>query len=77
MSTATGGSANSIKHARKALEFLNGDAGMCAAQVCRLMEDSEWFSRIRHNARQTVEERFSLEVMLTKIESSLAKVVTE
>lgn len=50
---------------------------MCAAQVCRLMEDSEWFSRIRHNARQTVEERFSLEVMLTKIESSLAKVVTE
>ena len=69
--TTTGGSAEILENESNALVFPKGDTQACAAQLIRLLRDSDLFETIRQNARRTVEERFTLAVMVDAIEKSL------
>jgi len=73
--TATGGSAEILQDEVNALVFPKEDAKACAAQIIRLMSDSELFERIRQNGRRSAEDKFNFESMMDKIENSLYKIV--
>jgi glycosyltransferase involved in cell wall biosynthesis len=75
--TSTGGSAEILKDEINALVFAKEDAGACAGQVMRLIEDRELFERVRREARRTVEENFRLETMADRIELSLKRYMDE
>ena len=73
--TATGGSSEILQHEVNALVFPKEDARTCASHILQLLNDLEFFERIRKNGRRTVEERFRFEDMMDRIESSLCEVV--
>jgi glycosyltransferase involved in cell wall biosynthesis len=75
--TATGGSKEVLRDQENALIFPPEDDALCASHVGRLIDDVALFQRIRHAARQAIEDRFSLEQMLDKIESSLDQCLLE
>ena len=71
--TNTGGSAEILTDEVNALLFSKEDAGGCAAQVTRLLEDAALFERVRRGGRRTVEGRFRLEGMVERIDRELRK----
>jgi glycogen synthase len=71
--THTGGSPEILVDEMNALIFPKEDARGCASRIMRLLEDPQLFENIRRAGRRTVEERFRLESMIDKIESSLCK----
>jgi hypothetical protein len=66
-----------LRDQENALIFPPEDDALCASHVGRLIGDVDLFQRIRHAARQAIEDRFSFEQMLYKIESSLHQCVLE
>jgi glycosyltransferase involved in cell wall biosynthesis len=71
LGTASGGSAEILKHEETGLVFPKEDAEACAAQLARLLDDRELFERLRRNARLLVEENFRIERLMDQIERSL------
>lgn len=71
--TQTGGSSEILQHEVNALVFAPEDAGACARQVLRLLDDHALFGAIRETARRTVENSFRLQGMIDRIEQSLMK----
>jgi glycogen(starch) synthase len=71
VATATGGNVEVMKHEQNALIFGREDAQTCAAHVLRLLNTDELFESLRRNGRQTVEQGFSIERMVERIERSL------
>jgi glycosyltransferase involved in cell wall biosynthesis len=76
VATATGGSAELLRHEANALVFPPEDATACAGHVRRLAEEPDLRSRMQREARRTVEESFDLERMLDDVESDLRRLVT-
>ncbi len=73
VATATGGSTEILDHGFNALVFEKGDAYACARNIMLLLKEEELFEMLRRNGRRTVEERFTFEVMLNRIEQSLIR----
>ena len=71
--TTTGGSREVLRNEDNALTFPKEDAGACAEQVIRLLQDRELRERLRRNGRRTVEDRFRLDQMIDKIDVALKK----
>jgi glycosyltransferase involved in cell wall biosynthesis len=71
LGTASGGSAEILKHEETGLVFPKEDARTCAAQLARLLDDQELFERLRRNARLLVEENFRIERLMDRIERAL------
>ena len=71
VATATGGNEEVMEHGQNTLIFYKEDAQKCAHHILRLFTDDELFQSLRAAARKTVEERFRIESMIDKIESSL------
>jgi glycogen synthase len=71
--THTGGSPEILVDEVNALIFPKEDARECARLIVRLLEDPQLFESIRRAGRLTIEERFRLESMIDKIESSLLR----
>ena len=69
--TTTGGSGELFKDGDNALTFPKGDSTACARQVKRLLEDVSLFEKVRRRGQQTVQDNFSLESMVDKIERAL------
>lgn len=74
--TATGGSAEILRHGQNALVFPKDDAAACAGQIAALLDDPALYARLCAAARRTVEQRFTLAHMLDQIERALADAVT-
>jgi glycosyltransferase involved in cell wall biosynthesis len=73
---ATGVSREILEDEVNALVFPKEDAEACSSQILRLMDGLKLLESIRQNGRKTIEERFSFEYMIEKIEDSLQGVVT-
>ena len=71
VATSTGGNKEVMEHEQNALIFPKEDAQTCAKQIMRLLTDDQLFQSLRAVARVTVEERFRIESMIDKIQSSL------
>ena len=71
VATPTGGSAEILEDGRNALVFPREDAQTCAARVLCLVDNPDFFEKIRQNGRRTVETRFCFKNMVDKIEHSL------
>jgi glycogen synthase len=71
VATATGGNKEVMEHGHNSLIFQKEDAQTCANHILRLFTDDQLFQSLRAAARETVEERFKIESMIYKIESSL------
>lgn len=56
---------------RTGLVFPKHDASACAAQVFRLLEDRALYNRLRHDARRAIDERFEIEEITNRLETSL------
>ncbi|MDX6559888.1 MAG: glycogen synthase [Blastocatellia bacterium] len=69
--TASGGSAEILEHEVTGLAFPKEDAESCATEILRLLTDPQLFERLRRNGRQTVEERFTINRAIDKIEQAL------
>ena len=76
LGTASGGSAEIIEHEITGLVFPKEDAVTCAAYVLRLMQDPEFFQRLRENGRRMIETRFRKEELLVRLERSLCRIST-
>ncbi len=74
--TATGGSPEIFEDGRNALVFPKGDARACARQTARLVQDADLFERVRRNGRRTIEERFTSDRMVDRIEEALLDAVS-
>lgn len=75
VSTRTGGSAEIIEPEFNAVTFPKEDAGLCAQQILRLLNDPSLFESIRENGRRTVEQRFRIEQAVDAIEGVLDEAV--
>jgi glycosyltransferase involved in cell wall biosynthesis len=73
--TATGGSGEIFEDEENALIFPKGDAKACAAKIERLIREPATYERIRHNARHTVESRFSIKRAIDHVEAHLQEIV--
>jgi len=73
--TQTGGSSEILQHEVNVLIFAPGDAGACADQVLRLLDDQPLFEAIQQSGRRTVENSFRLQGMIDRIERSLLSAV--
>ncbi len=73
VATATGGNKEVMEHEENTLIFPKEDAQTCANHIMRLFTDDQFFQSLRAVARGTVEERFRIESMIDKIESSLRR----
>jgi glycosyltransferase involved in cell wall biosynthesis len=69
--TTTGGSAEILRHGENALTFPKEDAGACAAELLRLIDQPELGERLRWNGRRTIEARFRFETMIDSIDNAL------
>jgi glycosyltransferase involved in cell wall biosynthesis len=69
--TGTGGSGEILQPEVNALTFPTEDAGRCAMQILRLMEDPHLFETIRKNGRDTIEDRFRLDHAVEQLERCL------
>jgi glycosyltransferase involved in cell wall biosynthesis len=69
--TATGGSAEILRHEINGLVFAREDSPACAACLYRLLTDPLLYERLRRQGRQTVEQHFRLEQTIDQIEQSL------
>jgi glycosyltransferase involved in cell wall biosynthesis len=74
--TATGGSAEILRHGQNALVFPRGDAAACAERIAALLDDPDLYVRLCAEGRRTVERRFTLDRMLGQIERALADAVS-
>lgn len=73
--TTTGGSREIFQEGVNALTFPKEDAAACARQVKRLLDDQQLFDRIRGRGQQTIQQNFSFETMVDKIEAALQEAV--
>lgn len=73
--TATGGAAEILQDGVNGLVFLKDNPVDCAEKILQLVTNPLLFHRLRTVGRQMVEERFSLERLLERIERSLEGVV--
>lgn len=73
--TATGGSAEILRHEANALIFDKEDPVACATCLQRLISDPMLFQQIRRMGRHTVEQHFRLEQTLDNIEQALIEAV--
>ena len=71
VATATGGSAELLRHNHNALIFPPADAGACAAQLAALLNDPVLFERIRSTGRETIERHYTIAQMADRIEALL------
>lgn len=71
--TATGGSAEILRHEFNGLVFSRDDAQACADCLLRLLEQPDLFERVCRQGRKTVEQHFQLKNSLQMIEQSLAE----
>ncbi|MCX7894990.1 MAG: glycosyltransferase family 4 protein [Thermoanaerobaculum sp.] len=71
--TATGGSGEILKDQENGLVFAKGDPQDCAAKLALLVTNAQLAERLRHAGRKTVEERFSWEAFLNRVEASLGR----
>ena len=69
--TMTGGSKEICLAERDALAYEGEDVSACAEQIHRLLTDADLYHKIRDAARQTVENRFSLDQVTSKVEQLL------
>ena len=70
--TTTGGTGEILEEEVTGLVFRPGDAAGLAQCIRRLAGDQALFTRLASNARRLVEEKFSFERMLDKVELALA-----
>jgi len=75
--TATGGSPEILVDEYNGLVFQKEDANACAAQLHRLLSDHQLFTRVRANARDTVEKQFQFDDMVDAIELFLKQAISE
>jgi glycosyltransferase involved in cell wall biosynthesis len=73
VSTETGGTPEILADGDNALIFPREDAQACAQQIIKLQGNPELHERIRKSARQIVEQRFTFEQMMMKIENSFQR----
>ena len=52
------------------LVFPEHNASACAAQVFRLLEDQVLYNHLRRQARRAIEERFEIEKIMDRLETS-------
>ncbi len=71
VSTLTHGHAEILKDGKNALIFPHADAGQCARQVARVLDDSVLYESLRTEARTTTEQRFRLESTVEDVETVL------
>ena len=71
VATATGGSAELLRHNHNALIFPPADAEACAAQLAALLNDQVLFERIRSTGRETIERHYTIAQMADRIEALL------
>ena len=69
--TGAGGSSEIFRNGINALTFPKEDAGSCACQILRLIDEPSLYDRIRQQGRRTVEEHFSWLAMINQIEDTL------
>lgn len=72
--TASGGSGEILQHQKTGLVFRRGDAGSCAEQIRRLVDDRDLFEELRCSGRHLVEEEFTIDRTIGNIERSLLKI---
>jgi glycosyltransferase involved in cell wall biosynthesis len=68
VATGVGGICELIDHGRNGLLVTAGDPETLAAQICRLMDDEAFASRLSLAARATVQARYSFERMVAQFE---------
>lgn len=73
--TATGGTEEILQDGVNGLTFEAGNAAMLAERILSVAEDPELRHRLAARARQTVEERFSLDRMVDEIEDSFRQIL--
>jgi len=73
--TTTGGSGELFRNRETAMTFAAGDALDCARAIRELCADRELSERISHNAQREVDERHTLDAMVSQIEKSLQTVL--
>lgn len=71
VSTLTRGHEDIIEDGKNALVFGGGNAGQCAQQVARLLDDPALFESLRGQARAAVERGFSLKNTVEEMERTL------
>jgi glycosyltransferase involved in cell wall biosynthesis len=71
VATSTGGSTEILSDNENAIVFRPRDAAGCAYAIRRLVDDGELCETLRHNGRRAVEQHFTLNQMLDKVERSL------
>jgi len=75
--TGTGGSLELFRDGHNAFVFAAEDASGCARQVLRLVEDPALLEQMRASGRASVEQNYTMEHMVDKIERSLLRNFSE
>ncbi len=75
ISTANGGQGEFLEDGKNALTFSPGDAGELAEAIGRMAGDSELYSRLTENGRETAVTRFSFTRYVDEIETLLQSVL--
>lgn len=75
--TTSGGSGEIMVDEENCLVFQQENADTCARQINRLMSDRGLYDRLCVNARRTIENSFTFEAMVDKVEQLLNTAVTE
>ena len=74
--TPTGGTPESIRSGENGLFFEPGDAHSCAHQIGQLVRNPSVFVRLRDASRASIEERFTLDGLCTRLEELLLERVS-
>jgi len=74
VSTATGGGSEILSHNENSLIFQKDNGQSCADQIMKLLESPELFEKLREGGRRTVQDRFSFDSTMDKIENSLESI---
>ena len=72
--SATGGTAETIRHDENGLLFQAGDAADLAKQVKYLLDHPQIRSRLAETGVQTAKQKFDIDVMVNNLESYLEQV---
>jgi glycogen synthase len=71
VATTTGGTTEILRDGVNGLAYTAKDSHACAARITQLLSDQDLYSRIRENARSTIETGYSIDRMFNSVDESL------